>query len=146
MLLDGEKSADARRLHQLRPDWVVPTLLRHEFMNLCVTYHQAGGFSREACLALLAEGAALVEGREVTAEPADVVATAIDLNLSAYDAAYVAAAASLRGVLVTEDRKVLARVPGVAMSLQNYLAPDDQDLRGFDRSPLTPLALLQSPP
>jgi predicted nucleic acid-binding protein len=129
LLLDGEKSAEARRLHQLRPDWVVPSLLRHEFMNVCVTYHRAGGFSRETCLALLAEGVALVEGREVTAPPADVVATAIDLDLSAYDAAYVAAAASLGCVLVTEDRRVLARAPGLAMRLEDYLADDGQGVR-----------------
>ena len=103
--------------------------LRHEFMNVCTTYHRAGGFSREACLALLAEGVVLLEGREVTAEPADVVTAAIDLNLSAYDAAYVSAAISLGGVLVTEDRKVLARAPGVAISLKDYLA-GGQGLRG----------------
>lgn len=44
-----------------------------------------------------------------------------DLDLSAYDAQYVAAALALGGVLVTEDRGVLARAPSVARSLVDFV-------------------------
>ena len=83
MLLDGEKSPAARRLHELRPDWMCPTILRHEFMNVCATYYRAGGFSRDECLALLKAGVALLSGREVCIDPEDAVGIAIDLDLSA---------------------------------------------------------------
>ena len=120
MLIDGEKSPAARRLHELRPDWVCPTILRHEFMNVCATYQRAGGFSREECLALVETGVGLLSGREVGADPGAVVPVALDLDLSAYDAQYVAVAVALRGVLVTEDRKVLVQAPAVARSLEDW--------------------------
>jgi predicted nucleic acid-binding protein len=123
MLLDGEKSPAARRLHELHPDWVCPTILRHEFMNICVTYQRAGGFSREECLALLQTGMALISGREVDIDPGAAVGIAIDLDLSAYDAQYVAAALALKSLLVTEDRLVLARAPAVARSLEDWVRP-----------------------
>ena len=46
---------------------------------------------------------------------------AMDLDISAYDAQYVAAALALQGILVTEDRLVLARAPAVARSLADYV-------------------------
>jgi predicted nucleic acid-binding protein len=118
MLLDGEKSSAARRLHDVYPDWVCPGILRHEFLNVCVTYWRAGGLSQQECLALVAAGLELLHGREVEVDPCVVVDVAMDLNLSAYDAQYVAVALALQGVLVTEDRTVLARAPGVARSLE----------------------------
>jgi predicted nucleic acid-binding protein len=121
MLLDGEKSPAARRLHELHPDWVCPTILRHEFMNVCATYQRAGGLSREECLALLGTGVALLSGREVDIDPGTAVGIAMDLDLSAYDAQYVAVALALKGVLVTEDRLVLARAPAVARALADYV-------------------------
>lgn len=120
MLLDGEKSPAARHLHELHPDWVCPTILRHELMNVCATYRRAGGFSREECLALVGTGMALLSGREVDIAPEAVVGVAMDLDLSAYDAQYVAVALALGSVLVTEDRTVLARAPAVARSLEGY--------------------------
>ena len=120
MLLDGEKTPAARRLHEKRPDWVCPPILRHEFMNVCATYQRAGGLSREECLALLGTGVALLSGREVNVDPQAVVGIAMDLELSAYDAQYVATALALQGLLVTEDRLVLTRAPTVAHSLEGY--------------------------
>ena len=120
MLLDGEKSSAARRLHELHPEWVCPAILRHEFMNVCATYRRVGGVSREECLALVRTGMALLRGRELGADPEVVVGVAMDLGLSVYDAEYVAVAFALQGVLVTEDRTVLARAPAVARSLEEY--------------------------
>ena len=121
MLLDGEKTPAARRLHELRPDWVCPTVLRHEFMNVCATYQRAGGFSREECPTLLDTGVSLLAGREVDVSAGAAVEVAMDLDISAYDAQYVAAALALQGILVTEDRLVLARAPAVARSLSDYV-------------------------
>jgi predicted nucleic acid-binding protein len=120
MLLEGEKSSAARRLHESHPDWVCPTMLRHEFMNVCATYRRAGGFSREECLALVTTGVSLLQGREVDVDPEAAVGAAMDLELSANDAQYVALALALRSVLVPEDRTVLARAPGVARSVDGY--------------------------
>jgi predicted nucleic acid-binding protein len=63
---------------------------------------------------------ALLSGREVEVDPEAIVGVAMDLDLSAYDAQYVAVALALQGVLVTEDRTVLARAPAVARSLEGY--------------------------
>jgi predicted nucleic acid-binding protein len=90
-------------------------------MNVCATYQRAGGLSREECLALLGTGVALLSGREVDIDPGTAVGIAMGLDLSAYDAQYVAVALALKGVLVTEDRLVLARAPAVARALADYV-------------------------
>ena len=87
---------------------------------MCATYQRAAGFSREECLALLRTGVALLSGREVCVDPGAVVGVAMNHDLSAYDAQYVAAALALQGLLVTEDRLVLARAPAVARSLEDW--------------------------
>lgn len=117
MLLEGDKSAEARLLHQTYPDWVCPTILRHEVMNVWTTYGRAGGISREGCLALTGACMTLLEGREVDVDPATTVQVAMDLGMSAYDAEYVAVALALEGVLVTEDCDVLGKARSVARSL-----------------------------
>ncbi|MHB0981592.1 MAG: hypothetical protein ACYC5Q_16250 [Thermoleophilia bacterium] len=54
-------------------------------------------------------------------DPGVAVGVAMDLDLSAYDAQYVAAALALGGVLLTEDRGLLARAPSVARSLVDFV-------------------------
>jgi predicted nucleic acid-binding protein len=66
---------------------------------------------------------ALISGREVCVDSRAVVGVAIDLDLSTYDAQYVAAALALKSVLVTEDRRALARAPAVARSLEDWVRP-----------------------
>lgn len=117
MLLEGEKSAEARLLCETCPDWVCPTILRHEVMNVWTTYERAGGVSREGCLALTEASMALLRGRELEVDPVTAVRVAMDLVISAYDAEYVAAAMALQAVLVTEDREVLEKAGSVAVSL-----------------------------
>lgn len=120
MLLAGERSSEARWLHEVHPDWVCPSILRHELLNVWATYHRRGGISREDCRALVEAGVALLPGREIEVDPLMAVGVAMDLEISAYDAQYVAAALALSGVLVTEDQRLLSRAPDVTRSLAQY--------------------------
>jgi hypothetical protein len=66
----------------------------------------------------------LLGGREVGVDPETAVGVAMDFELSAYDAQYVAVALALQSVLVTGDRTVLARASAVARSLEAYAQED----------------------
>ena len=50
------------------------------------------------------------------------LAMAADCAITGYDAQYVALAQSLNAPLITEDRKLRAAVPGVALFMQEFLA------------------------
>jgi hypothetical protein len=89
------------------------------FVCMCATCRRVGGFSREECLAPVGTGTTLLRGREVNVDPEAAVGVAMDLELSAYDAQYVALALALKSILVTEDRTVLDRAPAVTRSLDS---------------------------
>lgn len=50
------------------------------------------------------------------------LAVAAKYAITGYDAQYVALAQSLNASLVTEDRKLREAVPGIAFSMQEFLA------------------------
>jgi predicted nucleic acid-binding protein len=67
----------------------------------------------------MAEDARMLFGDRLAAPPDhEIVATALDLDLSAYDAEYLVLARTLGIPLVTADRRLLAADPVVARPLQ----------------------------
>ena len=50
------------------------------------------------------------------------LAVATKYAITGYDAQYVALAQSLNAPLITEDRKLREAVPGIAFSMQDFLA------------------------
>ena len=53
-------------------------------------------------------------------DPAAVLDAAFARGLSGYDAEFVALAEALAAPLVTDDRRVLAACPGLAVSIDDY--------------------------
>jgi predicted nucleic acid-binding protein len=46
-VIEGEKTALARELMQREPDWRLPDLWRHEYLNVLATYARQGGATLE---------------------------------------------------------------------------------------------------
>ncbi len=99
------------------PDWWVPSLALTDTANVL-----AGMVRRKS----LAADAALLACRSLQqrlqrVDPADterVLATALELGLSAYDAEFVVAAEDLGAKLVTHDAAVLRACPALAVSVE----------------------------
>jgi predicted nucleic acid-binding protein len=120
-LVGGKKTAFARELHGVDPDWHAPALLVHELTNVFVQFVRQGGASLDEARATLAAGLRLVSfmDREPPAER--VLEIAIRLQLSAYDACYLAAAEALGCKLATEDGHLLRAAPELARAMSAFL-------------------------
>ncbi|NNE63216.1 MAG: type II toxin-antitoxin system VapC family toxin [Gammaproteobacteria bacterium] len=119
-LIEGENTANARRLFDIDPVWIVPALCRHELANVIASYvkHQAMLVSEVSSLWQNLE--LLINGSEYELDLDAVIALAVEKNLSAYDAQYLFLAMSRDIPLITQDKKLIAAVD-TAFSISAYL-------------------------
>jgi len=117
LLVQGEKTAQARELWTNDPDWRAPRLLFFELANVFCQLVKRQALTLQDGSAGLESAVNLV--RPLDSEPAftRVLAIAVKLRLSAYDAAYLAAAEALGAPLVTENTRLLRAAPEIARSL-----------------------------
>ena len=104
LLIEGDRTADAQALRLADPDWRSEPFLLVEFSNLLATQVRAKALS-----------AALATWVEVP--HAEALSAALDRQVSAYDARFVACARRLSAPLVTEDSRLRAATPGSSMSI-----------------------------
>ena len=117
LLTGGDLGAAAARLLKEDPLWVAPTILLSELRNVLVGLVRRHGLSQEDALGMHADAAALLGDRVVNVDGSQVLRTALECDLSAYDAEFVVAARSLGLKLVSADQAILAGAPDVAVTL-----------------------------
>ena len=117
LLLGGDSGPDAERLFEKDQDWVAPKLLSSEFRNVLVGLVRRELVDPETAGELNAEAEELFSGRLVEVSGHAALETAIDADLSAYDAEYVVAALQLGIPLATRDGQILRAAPGIAIPL-----------------------------
>lgn len=100
------------------PDWRLPDLWRHEFMNVLATYARQGGATLEQARVLWRRAVELFGPREHASDAEAALGLAVKAPVSAYDGQYVALAQRLQTILVTEDRRLLKAFPETACSMQ----------------------------
>ncbi len=130
LLISGEKTADARALYKLDPNWSVPDLWRDEFLNILATYIRQGGIDLESAGALWKSAVDLFSANEQLADPLMTLELAYRHQVSAYDAQYVAVAVELGVKLVTEDRALRGSVPQNSVTMREFLGPADPKSNG----------------
>lgn len=119
-LLPTEFSDQASQLYQSDPEWVAPVLWRSEFRNVLALYLRKKLITLAEALILQEEAEALMMDREFTVPSVSILSLADSSICSAYDCEFVALARQLSVKLVTEDKKILAEFPDVAVSLNHY--------------------------
>jgi predicted nucleic acid-binding protein len=119
--IDGEKTAAARDLMRHDPDWRVPSLWRHEYLNVLATYARRGGATATQARTLWRRALELLGPREEAIDPEAALALAIDHPISAYDAQYVALGQRLGARFVTEDQRLLRAFPGIACTMRSLI-------------------------
>lgn len=122
-VIEGEKTALARELMQREPDWRLPELWRHEYLNVLATYARQGGATLEQARVLWRRAVELFGPREQATDAQAALALAIQASVSAYDGQYLALAQRLGTVLVTEDRRLLKAFPAIARTMQTAASP-----------------------
>lgn len=121
-LIEGGYSPLVCKLRERDMDWRTTGLCLHEILNVLATYQRRG-------ILKLAQGKKLLEHAENFMKVAQcevrmdaALSVAAKYAITGYDAQYVALAQSLNAPLITEDRKLKEAVPGIAFSMQEFLA------------------------
>lgn len=130
LLIAGEKTVEARQVHELDADWVVPNLWRDEFLNILATYVRQGGTSLESAKKLWSSAVDLFEGKERVAGSIATLELADQYRLSAYDAQYLAVAVEFGVTLITEDKSLLRTVPQHTLTMREYIESNTPDTPG----------------
>jgi len=125
-LIEGERTAAARALLDSDPDWRLPALWRHEYLNILATFAREGGATIAEAQTLWRRGVELFGPREVNVDMESALVLAAEKGSSAYDAQYVALARQLRTVCVTEDRRLLRKFPALTRTMQGRGASRDE--------------------
>jgi predicted nucleic acid-binding protein len=118
-LIEGDRTPQARALWQSDPDWRAPRLLRHEVANLVTTAVRTGAMTLETARSVVTTAARLVPDTGPDADIGRVIEIAGALDISAYDACYLATAEALGVRLVTADKRLLRVAPEITQALGN---------------------------
>ena len=109
----------AERLLAHDADWVAPLLWRSELRNVLALYLRRQQLSFDQVLTIQGEAESLLAEGEYEPDSLQVLRLVQRSDCSAYDCEFVALARHLGVRLVTQDKKVLAAFPEIAVSLSN---------------------------
>ena len=120
LLIEGERTSDVRRVHEKDPDWRVPTLWRSEFLNVLTSAFNAAVLNRQQAFSAWWIAVDLLSGREIEPDGDRVLNLALERQISAYDAHFVAVAEDLGVSLVTADRAIARQCPDIAVAIEDF--------------------------
>ncbi len=122
LVIDGPKSGLARELMAKHPQWILPPLWRHEFLNVLATGVKTRHFSLGQAEQYWGVAYAGLQASEVQPDMMLSLSLAAEHQLSAYDAQYVVLAQEHDAVCVSEDKELKRRAPkGLVKSLGEML-------------------------
>lgn len=112
----GQRGEDAARLLAKDPEWAAPPVLISELQNVLVGLLRSERIDSSDAVAICEDARAVLNDRIATVPSAQVLDTAIERGLSAYDAEFVVLARRLGVPLFTADKDILAGAPDVAVA------------------------------
>lgn len=117
LLVGGEGEAEAILLHGRDPEWATPTILVSELRNVLLGFVRQGIMDSDEAKSVADDALNVLEDRIFNVESADVIDTALECSLTAYDAEFVALARQSGVWLATRDSAILRGAPDVAMAV-----------------------------
>ena len=120
-LVAGQRTPAARAIFEYDSEWLLPTLLPHEFLNVLVIWYKQGYLSEHQCLNAWRRGLMMFEGRLIQPDMEAALKLALRHQITAYDAQYVELARSRKLSLVTEDGEILRKFPAIARTMTAFL-------------------------
>lgn len=119
-LIEGDQTALALQVRQVDPQWVVPPLWRHEFLNVLATFTRHEILDLTQATRVWQNALRRLQRAERTMDMPVALRLAVEHKISAYDAQYLALARSLGVPCVTEDRQLLKKFPDLAVSMAAF--------------------------
>ncbi len=111
-LIEGPRLDAARRVLRDDPDWRIPELWRHEFLNILVNYVRAG-MEFERAVSTWDRANEIARDSVLPVDLRKALRIGVQYQLSGYDAQFIALAQMLAVPCVTADRKLAAKVPHI---------------------------------
>lgn len=122
LLVKSPFTAQARRAFERDSDWVVPSMWRHEFINVMATSAREKKFSiNDACEKILIADRLVTERKDPLADE-EVIRLAVDHRIATYDCVYVLLGRRLGVRVVTQDRGMLSRFADTCVSITDFAA------------------------
>jgi len=121
LMIEGDRTGDARAVWERDPEWRLPSLWRSEFLSVLATSVRAGVFDGGQARSVWSRALSLFSCVEHNPGGEDVLDTSLRFGISAYDAQFVQTAIDLGVRLVTADRKLAASCPGHAVEPATFL-------------------------
>ena len=116
LMIEGDRTAAARKLFERDSDWCSEAFAMVEFSNILTTYIRTKALTQAQGVRLLTEAQTLMSTLHNIANM-QALETATEYEISAYDARFISLAKHLKQRLVTEDIKLRAAVPSWTISL-----------------------------
>jgi predicted nucleic acid-binding protein len=102
------------------PNWCAPPLWRSEFRNVTSKFVKQG-LTLDKAMEIIGLAEQFMNGNEINVDSNTVMLLARESGCPAYDCEYVAAALTRTIPLMTFDREVLKKFPGIAYSIEDFL-------------------------
>ena len=122
VLIEGEFTPSARELWKRDSEWRLPSLWRHEFLNLLATTVRQRGFAFSQAHSLWEKAIQLFSPLEDPIDMGQALQLATERAISAYDAQFITLAKELKTFCVTEDQRLWKLFPEQACSIRTYLS------------------------
>ena len=119
LLEGGEGGVDAALLFESDPAWAAPALLVSELRNVLLGAVRRGDMGTDQAKAMSDHAAEILGGRITRVGGSQVIDIALECDLTAYDAEFVALARELGVALATSDKAILKGATDVAVSVRN---------------------------
>jgi predicted nucleic acid-binding protein len=120
--IQGEKTDLACKLLKKDAEWVVPTLWRHEFLNVLATSARAGIIGLYEAETLWRDVFRIFQHREFPVLYEQALLLSVRFSISAYDAQYITLAREMNIPCITEDCRLLKTFSETAISMQTFLS------------------------
>jgi predicted nucleic acid-binding protein len=122
-MIEGEKTGLARKIRERDPEWVIPPLWKHEFINVLAVIHmqkkkQGKDFSQYQ--SVWDDALMLFSESETPVDMSRALDIAVKNGISGYDAQFIATADDLDVKLVTADKELLRKFPETAVSMEAF--------------------------
>lgn len=121
LYLPTAQTDDVVSLLHKDPHWISPLLWRSEFRNILALYIRRDIIDLSTAIAIQAQAEQQLADSEYNVNSMDVLTLAKETGCSAYDSEFVSLAKSLNLKLITGDKKLVQKFPGIAMTAGDYL-------------------------
>jgi predicted nucleic acid-binding protein len=118
--IEGIQTPLARRARELDPNWRIPTLWRHEFLNILASYGRFHGVAPAELRSLWNKAVAIMSPSELPVDMPSALELAVHKGITAYDAQFLVLSQVLGVPLVTADKALAKAFPRQAILLKDF--------------------------